>query len=279
MQDTGNSSLKRRLQIVDLVRKEGEVRVEALSESLGVSTVTIRADLTYLEQQGYVVRAFGKARYNPALRNANTPAQEVDTANRPLQEAQVAQSALRWIDDGLSVFFGAGTLVHRVLPQLVAKTGLTLTLHELSMVATARQFMSCEIHVTGGVLRDDEPGLVGPGAEQGVQSHPIDLCVIEASAIDTQGRILCRHAGAARLYAAAARHAKRTIALASSPDLTANHGHAICSLGALDGFAVNHDIEPAVFDLMAKHALRIDRKDDGLLEFKRSTGARRTPSH
>src|SRR5256885_10697005 len=67
MQDQGNSSLKRRLQIVELARKTDEVRVEALSVLFGVSTVTIRNDLHYLEQQGYVVRAFGKARYNPAL--------------------------------------------------------------------------------------------------------------------------------------------------------------------------------------------------------------------
>ncbi|MBN9324609.1 MAG: DeoR family transcriptional regulator, partial [Delftia acidovorans] len=45
MQDQGNSSLKRRLQIVELARKTDEVRVEALSVLFGVSTVTIRNDL------------------------------------------------------------------------------------------------------------------------------------------------------------------------------------------------------------------------------------------
>jgi DeoR family transcriptional regulator of aga operon len=67
MQTEGSSALKRRLQIVDLVRKDDVVRVEDLSAKLGVSSVTIRTDLNYLEQQGYVIRAFGKARYNPTL--------------------------------------------------------------------------------------------------------------------------------------------------------------------------------------------------------------------
>jgi DeoR/GlpR family transcriptional regulator of sugar metabolism len=57
------SSLRRRLQIVELVRKRGEVSVEELSQAFDVSSVTIRTDLTYLEQQRYLSRSFGKARY------------------------------------------------------------------------------------------------------------------------------------------------------------------------------------------------------------------------
>lgn len=46
--------LKRRLKIAEIVRKQGEIRVESLCEQLGVSGVTIRGDLAYLEQQGYL---------------------------------------------------------------------------------------------------------------------------------------------------------------------------------------------------------------------------------
>src|SRR2546427_3771979 len=91
MQDQGNSSLKRRLQIVELARKTDEVRVEALSVLFGVSTVTIRNDLHYLEQQGYVVRAFGKARYNPALLKTAAEIPGAPAAAQGPAQAQVAQ--------------------------------------------------------------------------------------------------------------------------------------------------------------------------------------------
>lgn len=270
MQDQGSSSLKRRLQIVDLARKEGEVRVESLGAQLGVSTVTIRNDLTYLEQQGYLVRSFGKAKYNPALLSGNLQQPEQDKAVKAAIETQLAGAMVRWIDDGLSVFFGGGSLVHRILPQLVSCSGLVLSLHDLAMVSTARQFLHCEIHVTGGVHHDDEPGLIGPAAEAFLRSHPLDLCVFEASAIDSRGRVLGRHEGSARLYGAAVRHATRAVALAHSPALTATQGHVICALGELSGLAVNHDVEPGVFDLLAEHQLKVDRKADGLLEFTRA---------
>src|SRR5215470_11855256 len=113
MQADSGSTLKRRLAIVDLVRKDGEARVDDLSARLGVSSVTIRSDLNYLEGQGYVVRAFGKAKYNPALQTGNHAAQEGETTARGAGEAQVATAAMRWITDGMSLFFSSGGIVLR----------------------------------------------------------------------------------------------------------------------------------------------------------------------
>ena len=265
-----STTLKRRLDIVDLVRKEGEVRVEALSEQLGVSTVTIRADLNYLEQQGYVVRGFGKARYNAALLAATSLPAEATHADRPAQEQRMAQHTLRWIDDGLCVFLGAGEVMHRVLPQLVQVQNLTLTLHDLAMVNTAQQFLQADLQVTGGVCRRDEPGLVGPSAEQSISSHPLDLCVIEVHGLDAQGRIFHRAPGAARLYARAMAHAKQTLAVVSSTDAnTASGAHGMGDLGLLDGVILHQDLDPALIDTLLASGLHVDTKVDGLLDFKR----------
>jgi len=270
MTEQANSSLKRRLQIVELVRRSDEVKVEALSAHFGVSTVTIRSDLNYLEQQGYVVRAFGKARYNAALLGGPAVAPEAHAASRASAEALVSQAALRWIDDGFAVFLGGGSLVHRVLPQMVAKQGLALTLHDLGMVASARQFLGCEIHVTGGALNADEPGLVGPAAEAGLRAQRLDLAVFEVSGVDSSGRLRARHPGAARLYATAARHCGRVLALATELDFTATTGHPVCNVSEIDGIALTLDVEPGVFDLLAEHSLKVHRKAQGLIEFERA---------
>lgn len=267
MQDQGSSSLKRRLHIVDLARKEGEVRIDALSAQLRVSSVTIRNDLIYLEQQGYLIRSVGKARYNPTLLGAGLEHSGPEQAARAAVATQLAGAMVRSIADGMSVFFGGGALVHRILPQLVARNALVLSLHDLSMVATARQFLDCEIHVTGGVHHGGEAGLIGPAAETALRSQPLDLCVFEACAIDTGGRVLGRHAGSARLYAAAVRHAGRALALAHSPALTALPGHVICGLDELHELTIDHAAAPGIFELLAGHRLTLARRTDALLEF------------
>ncbi|MBJ4948293.1 DeoR/GlpR transcriptional regulator, partial [Salmonella enterica subsp. enterica serovar Agona] len=52
MAKPSTSLLKRRLDIAEIVRKNGEIKVDDLAEMLSVSGVTIRNDLNYLEQQG-----------------------------------------------------------------------------------------------------------------------------------------------------------------------------------------------------------------------------------
>ncbi len=272
MQSEG-SALKRRLAIVDLVRKDGEARVEDLSAQLGVSSVTIRSDLNYLESQGYVVRAFGKAKYNPALRTANHVAHEIDDTARLGGEAQVAAAAMRWVEDGMSVFLSGGGIALRMLPLMVVRQGIALTVHDMSMASVAKSFVQSELHVTGGMCGTEEHGLIGPAAELGLLSRPIDLSVIVISGIDTRGRVVTRHPGAARLYSAAVRHAAKAVAVAYSPEFSALEGHPVASLGDLAGLTMNHDLEPAVFDLLSEHELRVDRKADGIIEFVRAVAA------
>jgi DeoR family transcriptional regulator of aga operon len=177
---------------------------------------------------------------------------------------------MRWIADDHSLFLSAGTIAHRIVPLLVQRQGLSLTMHDLGMVTSARQFLSCEIHVTGGLLGADEPGLIGPAAELGVLSRPVDLCIVAVEGIDTRGRVLSRYPGAARLYSAAIRHAKKTLALAYNPVYSSTEGSPICNVGDLHGFVVNHDLEPAVSDLLSDHEFKIERKSEGLIELRRA---------
>ena len=52
---------ERREQIIQRLRQQGSVQVNDLAEAYGVSTVTIRNDLAFLEKQGIAVREIGRA--------------------------------------------------------------------------------------------------------------------------------------------------------------------------------------------------------------------------
>jgi DeoR family transcriptional regulator, aga operon transcriptional repressor len=124
--------------------------------------------------------------------------------------------------------------------------------------------------VIGGLHAVDEPGLIGPAAELGFLSSPLDLCMIVVTGVCTRGRLVARHPGAARLYSAAVRHAAKTVALAYGHSFSAIEWHSACGLGDLDAVALNHNLEPAVFDLMSEHQLRVRHKADGVIEFVRA---------
>ena len=102
------NSLHRRLRIVELVRKRGEVSVDELATAFDVSSVTIRSDLNYLEQQRYLIRAFGKARYVAQRPGENLLAREPSSATRQAADMAIARMAADFIDDHASAFIGAG---------------------------------------------------------------------------------------------------------------------------------------------------------------------------
>ncbi len=262
-----NITLRRRLQIVELVRKENEVRVEDLSTLCGVSSVTIRSDLSYLERQGYLFRSFGKAKNNATLRRTISSLRDDDQGERGVAENAVAKAAARALADGENVFLGAGRITHKVIPHLIGRTNISLLIHDLSMVPTIKQFLDVELVLSGGTIHEDEPGLFGPVAEQSLASRSFDVCLLEISALDQQGRLLSPYPGAARLYQTAIKQARRAVALSCQTDFSATGGHVIGSLGDFSKVILSQSSVAESMEVIGKQGFTLFKKSDGLAEF------------
>ena len=60
-------NLERRNQIIDMITQQRAVKNSEIMERFGVSIETVRRDLEYLEQQGYLRRVYGGATLNTSL--------------------------------------------------------------------------------------------------------------------------------------------------------------------------------------------------------------------
>ncbi|MFM0737707.1 DeoR/GlpR family DNA-binding transcription regulator [Paraburkholderia xenovorans] len=265
------SSLKRRLQIVEMVRKRGEVSVEELSQAFDVSSVTIRSDLTYLEQQRYLVRSFGKARYLAQRPGESVLMPVSDSAARKAGEMALARFAAECVDDYESLMLGAGEIVHKLLPLLSDRTNLALLLNDIAMAQTAQRFIHCELQLTGGHLAEDSAVLSGPDAERSVSARSLDLCILEASGLDADGNLLCADPELARVFQAACRSASRTVVLAWQPRLSERDGHVFCNLADIDVAILDDGIDAPTMDLFPSKHLELHRRENGILEFRKST--------
>lgn len=97
---TGTS--ERREQIIQRLRQQGSVQVNDLSVLFGVSTVTIRNDLAFLEKQGIAVRAYGGA----LICDSNTPGVEPSVEDKSslntAVKRSIAKAAAEMIKPGAS---------------------------------------------------------------------------------------------------------------------------------------------------------------------------------
>jgi DeoR/GlpR family transcriptional regulator of sugar metabolism len=260
------NSLHRRLRIVELVRKRGEVSVDELATAFDVSSVTIRSDLNYLEQQRYLIRAFGKARYVAQRPGENLLAAVPPSATRQAADMAIARMAADFIDDHASAFIGAGLITHKLLPLLADRANLALTLNDIAMVPTVQRFMRCELRLTGGSLDDDSTVLLGPDAERSLFAMSLDLVVLEASGIDREGNLLCADPRLASVFKAALKNAKRIVVVAYQPALQ-GEGEVFCHVSRLGGLVLDDAIDPPTLDLILKAGLDVHRREEGILEF------------
>ena len=157
MARASSALLKRRLDIVEIVRKQGEVKVDELSDMLRVSNVTIRQDLTYLEQQGYLKRSFGGAIYiSPENLINHTTIDPPNCTSVGIDggEIDLVKNCLNYINDGDTLFLSHGNLIRKLIPFLHNKKSLRLIMNDINNAQLVKEFSDAEVILVGGVLQN-----------------------------------------------------------------------------------------------------------------------------
>ena len=157
MAKVSSALLKRRLEIAEIVRKCGEIKVDELSDILQVSHVTIRQDLTYLEHQGYLKRFFGKAIYispEDFINNSTSvyPSRLASYFNVDNNDIKLVTTCLNYINNGDTIFLSHGSLIRKLIPFLHNKKYLTVILNDLNNAQLVKEFSDAEVILIGGVL-------------------------------------------------------------------------------------------------------------------------------
>ena len=209
--------LQRRLKIADWIRQHGQMRVDELSTALLVSEVTIRSDLTYLEEQGLIVRSFGKA---IAAKSA-TPRDRPATA--PLAKALLVpmlRRAQSLIGPDQTVLIGPGDLAMQLIPWLAEIPGLSVLLTNIEAILLARACLDARVHVLGGEISTETGALEGAQAMRSLDHYPLGWAIIEADALSADAALLLPSKSAERLGEAALRRAARSLVLVGNQALS-----------------------------------------------------------
>ncbi|AGH39241.1 Transcriptional regulator, DeoR [Bibersteinia trehalosi USDA-ARS-USMARC-188] len=169
---------QRRQFIANLVQTIGEVSVEQLAMELETSEVTIRKDLTALEESGFLLR-----RYGGAIRMPLEIAEE-NEATFSKQKLVIALAALNHIREHNRIIIDSGSTTKALVKQLNLQ-GLVVMTNSLSL-ANELTTLECEptILMTGGTWDTRSESFQGKVAEQVLRSYDFDQLFIGADGID-----------------------------------------------------------------------------------------------
>ena len=155
----GDTATGRRERIVELIREHRHVRNSDLSDSLGVSIVTIRQDIEALEELGLVRKTYGGA-----ILHADASLDSAFAARAKLSRAEkqrIGAAAARLVGAGETVILDAGTTTIEIAKRLPENAEVTVVTCALNVAIEAGARAGTAVIVCGGILNPRTLSVVG----------------------------------------------------------------------------------------------------------------------
>lgn len=173
---------QRRDRVLDLVRRNGAVRVSELTEDLDVSDMTIRRDLEWLAAQGLITKVHGGA---TVTSSTNEPGFEVKSLREKSEKVAIATAAAALVEPGAAIGLSAGTTTWTLAHHLARVPGLTVITNSMEVADVFHQGPREDqtIVLTGGV-RTRSGALVGPVAIKSLQGLNLDMVFMGVHGMD-----------------------------------------------------------------------------------------------
>ncbi len=176
----------RQAQIAEIVRAQGQARVDDLAAHFGVSPQTIRKDINEMCARGLLRRVHGGVK----LAEVNAGHYELRRVLNLDAKRRIGQAAAALIPDHATVAVSIGTTPELVVAALGQHRGLHILTNNLHVAMAANGFDGARVTIPGGTLRDAQADIVGPSAVDFFDSYRFDIGVFGVAAVDADGSLL-----------------------------------------------------------------------------------------
>jgi DeoR family transcriptional regulator of aga operon len=179
----------RRSQILAIIEQRGFVRVSQLSRYLGVSDVTVRADLDALASNRAVQRVHGGAISGLRAAALERPFEQ-SLMSAAQEKVRIGNAAAALVTSNQSVMIDVGTTNTAVARALAAREDVENVVIITNALNIALEFERViprfTVIVTGGTLRPAQHSLVDPLADVVIERLKGDIAFVGATGIDVR---------------------------------------------------------------------------------------------
>lgn len=141
--------------ILNRLMVQGAVSVAHLSSELEVSEVTIRSDLSSLEERGLLSRTHGGAL--PSIHPHIFQRQNMNIE----EKHRIAKAAADLVEDGDAIMIEAGTTTSLLPRYLAGKRDILIITNSIPAFESAKSNPALKITLVGGEFRDSTDSFVG----------------------------------------------------------------------------------------------------------------------
>jgi len=159
--------------------ENGIVTVSALSELFGVSGMTIRRDLSRLEEAGLVRRVHGGAvSYEGVVYEKPFLTREKECGQ---EKQEIGRLAAQMIANGETIILDGGTTTQQIARNLAHKEELTVVTNAIPVAVALSNYLRVQTIMLGGMLKRKELCMVGPPVIEELSRMSVDKLFLSAA--------------------------------------------------------------------------------------------------
>lgn len=259
MDKTGDEALlslpERHNGILTLLQQNGSISVAQLAEQFRVSEVTIRKDLSYLEQQKKLYRTHGSAiLLSPYIGDRHVNEKEKKCV---VEKRAIAAAAARLVAHDDSIVIASGTTMAFLARDINPVGHLTVVTSSLPVTQILSQNAGVDVLQLGGITRSSSMSVVGPFAEQMLRNFNCSMLFLGVDGLDAEFGLTTTNMHEASLNGAMIAAAQKVVVLADSTKFGRRGFSKICDLEAVDLIITDSGIQPLYLERLRERGIEV----------------------
>lgn len=246
---------KRQKQIIDKIDEAGYLSVQDLSSFLNVSLVTIRKDLTLLEEQGYLFRTHGGASKQARYAFEQNVSEKENIFVE--EKKRIAFRALDFVNNSDFIILASGTTIHYLARIISNFDNLTVLTPSLKVALELCKEKNINTVHLGGEVRKSSTSTVGTIAENVLKNFSCNKLFLGVDGIDIDFGISTSNASEAYLNQKMIEQSDKVIILADSSKINKRGFGRICGIDKIDTLITDEKIESVFVEKLQEHGVEV----------------------
>ena len=246
---------ERRHLIIEIVRANTVVSVHDLALAVNASEVTVRRDLSTLENRGLIQRAHGGALlpgvavYEPAADESAEPYGR--------EKAAIATLAATMVGDGDAIMLGAGTTVFELAQRLAPRSQLTVLTNSMLVARALARTPHVELVMTSGSVDAGTFALVGSDAEKWMAAHRVSRAFISGAGLTLDRGLSSSHLASSGVERAIVGSAREIVVLADHSKLGVETTYGVAPVARISHLVTDDWSDAAVIESFSAHGVHV----------------------
>lgn len=246
---------ERHAKILSALQLNGSVTVTQLANTFKVSEVTIRKDLSALEQQKKLYRTHGSAiLISPYIGDRHINEKE----KKNIAEKQaIGKAAAELVAPDDSILIASGTTLTYFAREIQPQGRLTVITSSVPVTSILSQNAQTDVMQLGGITRKSSISVVGPFAEQMLANFNCSKLFLGVDGIDPDFGLTTTNMLEAQLNKVMMTSVQKVIVLADSTKFGRRGFSKICDLEHVDRIITDSGIAPRYMDGLNKRGIEV----------------------